>query len=109
MKVSGLMSYNIDGYNERNNFIRNSNDMNNLRKSGPSNFDNSFAKMRSEERRNLVQTTDSNTNAMRVEETRGNIDNFVVRNSHMNNLNRPLNQNNPVQRAMNNNMFKKVN
>lgn len=102
------MNYN-DGHNERSTYLMNNRDLNNLHKNGPSNFDNSFAKMRTEERKNLVQTTDSNTNAMRVEETRGNIDNFVVRNSHMNNLNKPLNQNNPVQRAMNNNMFKKAN
>lgn len=96
------MSYNIDGYNERNNFIRNSNDMNNLRKSGPSNFDNSFAKMRSEERRNLVQTTDSSESIKPLEETRGTKDNFIVRNSHINNFNKPANQNNRVIDALNN-------
>ena len=51
------MKFNIDGFNERTNYIRNSNNISKLRKMGPSNFDNSFAKMRTEERRGLVQTT----------------------------------------------------
>ena len=54
------MSYNTDGFNERSNFIHNSNDMNKLQKNGPSNFDNSFAQMRMEERRNLVETVNNN-------------------------------------------------
>ena len=88
------MGYNVeDGYNNRSNFIAKSNDMNRLNQNGPSNFDNSFAKMRTEERRNLVTTTDSNIDTKPLEETRGTKDNFVVRNSQLDNLHRMINQN----------------
>lgn len=79
------MSYNIDGFNERNTFIRNSNDMNKI-SNNHNHFDNSFAKMRSEERRNLVTTANSN-NISKPIDTRGNKDNFVILNNRINNLN----------------------
>ena len=96
------MSYNIDGFNERMNYIQNSNNIRNKK----NNFDNSFAKMRSEERRDTVVTT-NNDNIPVNEEVRGNKENFVLRNNAINNVNsRPV-QNNPVSNALNKNMFRK--
>ena len=48
------MNFRTDGFNERTNYIHNSNNLNKLRKNGPSNIDSSFAKMRTEERRNFL-------------------------------------------------------
>lgn len=95
------MNYNTDGFNERMNYIKNSN--NNRMKSNE--FDNSFAKMRSEERRNIVETT--NQDKIQVpEEVRGSKDNFVLRNNAMNNVNYKQVPNNPVSNALNRNSFK---
>ena len=95
------MNYNTDGFNERMNYIKNSN--NNRMKSNE--FDNSFAKMRSEERRNIVETT--NQDKIQVpEEVRGSKDNFVLRNNAMNNVNHKQVPNNPVSNALNRNSFK---
>ena len=99
-------NYNTDGFNERLNYIRNSNDLNQLKCNGPSNFDNSFAKMRSEERRNLVQTINQDKVDV-VEEVRGNRDNFVLRNNNMRQANAKSIMNNPVSNALNRNMFKR--
>lgn len=98
-----------DGFNERNTFIRRSNDMNKLRKNGPSKFDNSFAKMRTEERRGIVKTTNSNMCIKPLEDVRGVKDNFVVQNSHINNFNRSVNKNNRVTNALNRNRFNRPN
>lgn len=100
------MNYNTDGFNERTNYIHNSNDMNRLNKNGPSNFDNSFAQMRTEERRNLVETT-NNDQVVITEEVRGNKENFIVRNNNMNRVNSKPMANNPVSTALNRNMFKR--
>ncbi len=100
-----MNNYSTDGFNERTNYIKNSNDINRL-KENECTFDNSFAKMRTDERKNMVETTD-NTNVDNVEETRGNKDNFIVRNNNMMNANSKVNYNNPVQNALNRNMFKK--
>lgn len=100
-----MNNYNIDGFNERSIYIHNSNDMNKLKNNNPT-FDNSFAKMRTEERRKTIET--SNNDSINVtEEVRGNINNFVIRNNNMMNANRGVNPNNPVQNALNRNMFKK--
>lgn len=96
------MNYNMDGFNERMNYIHNSNNVRNK----PNSFDNSFAKMRSEERRNMVETT-NHDNVHIIEEVKGNRDNFVIRNKNMNIANKKPNLNNPVQNALNRNMFKK--
>lgn len=98
-----MNNYNTDGFNERSIYIHNSNDRNKLNNVT---FDNSFAKMRTEERRNEIQTTNNDASIV-IEETRGNKDNFVVRNSIMNNSNVKVNPNNPIQNALNRNMFKK--
>ena len=100
------MNYNTDGFNERTNYIHNSNDLNKLNTNGPSNFDNSFAKMRSEERRDLVQTVNHDKVEV-VEETRGSRDNFILRNNNMRQANVKPTMNNPVSNALNRNMFKR--
>lgn len=94
-----------DGFNERMNYIHNSNDMNRL-KNNPNKFDNSFAKMRTDERRNLVTTTNQDQ-VLVTEEVRGNKDNFLIRNNNMNRVNAKPNMNNPVSNALNRNMFKR--
>ena len=94
-----------DGFNERMNYIHNSNDMNRL-KNNPNKFDNSFAKMRTDERRNLVTTTNQDQ-VLVTEEVRGNKDNFLIRNNNMNRVNAKPNMNNPVIDALNRNMFKR--
>lgn len=99
-----MNNYNTDGFNERSIYIHNANDMNKLKENNPI-FDNSFAKMRTEERRNKVETTNNNA-IVSNEEVRGNKDNFIVRNTNMNNSNVKVNSNNPVQNALNRNMFK---
>ena len=98
------MNFNTDGFNERTNYIRNSNDINRLNKNGPSNFDNSFAKMRVEENKNLVKTVNTDSTILK-EEARGNIDNFVLRQNNMRNANKTINNNNPVSDALNKNRF----
>ena len=98
------MNYNTDGFNERTNYIHNANDANRLAKNGPSNFDNSFAKMRTEERRNMVETT-NNDQVIVPEEVRGSKESFILRNNAMNNVNHQPTSNNPVSQAMNRNMF----
>lgn len=100
-----MNNYNTDGFNERSVYIHNSNDMNKL-KNNSTNFDNSFAKMRSEERKNEVETTNDDSVDIN-KEVRGNKDSFIVRNKNMMNANCNVNPNNPVQNALNRNMFKK--
>ena len=100
------MSFNTDGFNERTNYIHNSNDLNKLKSNGTSNFDNSFAKMRSEERRNIVETTNQDK-VLVTEEVRGNKDKFILRNNNMRQANVRSTMDNPVSNALNRNMFKK--
>lgn len=100
------MKYNMDGFNERTNYIHNSNDMNRLKQNGPSNFDNSFAKMRVEEHRLDVETVNTDKTFV-TEEVRGNKDNFILRNNNMMNANVKPNMSNPVSNALNRSMFKK--
>ena len=100
------MNYNTDGFNERTNFIYNANDKNRLDINGPSNIDNSFAKMRSEERRDLVETTNQDTNQF-VEEVRGTKENFILRDNNMRQVNVKPTLDNPVSNALNRNMFKR--
>ena len=98
------MNFNTDGHNERTIYILNGNNKNKAN----GNFDNSFAKMKSEERRGLVQTTDSSESIKPIEETRGHIENFVVQNNHISNFGKKMPNDNYVSRALNNNKFKKV-
>ena len=96
------MSFNTDGFNERRIYVQNENNVRQKRH----NFDNSFAKMRSEERRDLVKTTNQDQVNV-VQEVRGSKDNFIVRNNAINNVNHKSIPNNPVMNAMNKNMFRK--
>ena len=98
------MNYNTDGFNERTIYIHNSNDANNLAKNGPSDFDNSFAKMRTEGRKNIVETVNTDK-IFAKEEVRGSKDKFVLRNNAMNNFDHQTNPDNPISQAMNRNMF----
>ena len=100
------MNFNTDGFNNRTNYIQNSNDKNRLNKTGPSNIDNSFAKMRVEENKPDIKTVDTSLTFTK-EESRGSKDNFVLRNKNMMSANRKIDPNNPVSNAMNRNMFKK--
>lgn len=99
------MNFNTDGFNERTNYIHNQNDLNRL-KNNPNNFDNSFAKMRTEERKNSVETTNHDV-VIVSEDVRGNKDNFIIRNNNMNRVNSKPNPNNPVSDALNRNLFKR--
>lgn len=100
------MNFNTDGFNERSNYIHNSNDKNRLNQMGTSNIDTSFAQMKIDENKPGVQTTKTDT-VMLKEEVRGAKENFVLRNHNMMNANSKSTLNNPVSNAMNRNMFKK--
>lgn len=100
------MNFNTDGFNERTNYIHNANDLNKLKNSNLSHSDNSFAKMRVEERKNIVETTNQSKTLV-IEEVRGNKDNFLIRNNNMSQANVKPTLNNPVSNAMNRNMLKK--
>ena len=106
MKGHGLMN-SIDGFNERNFYVRKSTDINRLKSKGPSKFDNSLAKMNSE-RRGLVQTTDSSEPLKPIEDVRGSRENFIIQNNHISNFGKKVPDNNYVSRALNNNKFKKI-
>lgn len=99
------MNFSGDGFNERTNYIHNSNDANRV-KNNPSNFDNSFAQMRTEERRGLVETATQDEVSV-ASETRGSKENFLIRNNNMNRVNTKPTINNPVSNALNRNMFKR--
>jgi hypothetical protein len=100
------MNFNSDGFNERMNYIHNSNDRNRLNKMGSSNIDSSFAKMKIDENRPNVETAHKYTTICK-EEVKGARENFVLRNYNMMNANTKPASNNPVSNAMNRNMFKK--
>lgn len=95
------MSYNIDGFNERMNYINNSNDLNKI-KNNQQTFDNSFAKMRVDERRNLVKTANRD-NISVIQDVRGKKENFIIRNNNILNA-KPTNSS---QVSMQRNLFKK--
>lgn len=85
------MNYNTDGFNERTNFINNSNDRNRLSKMSH-NYDNSLAKIRINENRPNIQTV-NHDKIISVEEVRGLKENFIIRNNNINNANKHLNRN----------------
>lgn len=70
-------------------------------------FDNSFAKMRLEERKNLVETINIDE-VIVVEEVRGTKENFILRNNNIRNANAKPIMNNPVSNVLNRNMFKRL-
>lgn len=100
------MNFNTDGFNDRSIYIHNSNDRNRLAKNGPSNIDNSFAQMRVEERKNMVETTNDDVKFFK-EEVKGNRENFILMNNNMRNINTRGNQNNPLRNVMDRNRFKR--
>ena len=97
------MNYNTDGFNERSIYIHNSNDKNKLNNKD---IDNSFDKMRIEERKNTVVTTNTDKSEY-IGETRGNKDKFILMNNNIRNVNSKPNINNPVYNALNKNMLRK--
>lgn len=100
------MNFNTDGFNERSNYIHNANDMNRLKKMGPSNVDSSFAQMRVDENKPQIETVNNDKTILK-EEVKGKKENFILRNNNMMNANTRVNPNNPVSNAINKNMFKK--
>lgn len=100
------MNFNGDGFNERTNYIHNSNDLNRLKKGESGNFDNSFAQMRVEERKGIVETTNQDKTFI-SQEVRGKRENFLIRNNNMNRVNTKPTINNPINDALNRNMFKR--
>lgn len=101
------MNYNTDGFNDRSIYINNANDKNRLNKMGPSNIDNSFVKMKMDENKPDIKTVDTRNSIERIEEVRGNRENFILRNNNMRNANSNSNLNNPVRNALDKNMFKR--
>ena len=71
-----------DGFNERNNYIRNSVDKNKVNSMGPTNLDSSFAQMNVNAHKNDVETVDTDKVEV-VPEVQGNKENFVLRNMNM--------------------------
>ena len=76
------MNFNTDGFNNRSNYIHNSNDRNRINKIGPSNIDNSFAKMKIDENKPDIKTVNTDK-AILKEEVRGTKENFILRNHNM--------------------------
>lgn len=96
--------YNIDGFNERTNYIHNSNDMRKLNKNKI--YDSSFAKMKIKENSPNIKTSEKEGSNY-IELPKGDKDNFVIRNyniNHFNNSNK--NCSNRVIDALNRNRFK---
>ena len=100
------MNYNTDGFNNRSVYINNANDANRLSKNGPINSDSSVVQMRINENKPDIKTVNTDKIILK-EEVRGSRENFILRNNNMNNVNRPINSNNPVSNALNRNRFKK--
>ena len=100
------MNYNTDGFNDRSIYINNANDRSRIEKNGPSNIDSSVVQMKIDENKPEVNTYEEKKSTY-IEETRGEKDNFVLRNYNMRNANRSVPSNNPSMNAMNRNMFRK--
>lgn len=96
-----------DGFNERNNYIRNSVDANKVNSMGPTNLDSSFAQMNVNAHKNDVETV--NTDKIEVvPEVQGNKENFVLRNADMMNAQENMNTaniNTPNTQMNNNNIM----
>ena len=71
-----------DGFNERNNYVRNSVDKNKLNKMNHNNVDSSLAQMHSTYHKNDVKTV--NTDKVEIiPEVQGNKENFILRNTNI--------------------------
>lgn len=93
------MNYNTDGFNERSIYIHNANDKNKLGNNN-SNNNNSLVQMKINENKTDIKTV-NNDKIFYSSEVKGNKDNFIVRNTNMNNSN-PMAKNNNFK---NNNML----
>ena len=100
------MNYNTDGFNDRSVYIHNSNDKSRIAKNGPSNIDSSVVQMRMDENKPDVKTVQTEQ-SIYIQETKGDKENFVLRNYNMRNSNPKIKPNNPVNNAMNRNFFNK--
>lgn len=92
-----MNNYSTDGFNERSNFIHNSNDKKRLSNMN-SNYDNSLVGMRIKENMPDVKTSSSDNVTINNYDK---MDKTILNNAKMNNLNKP-NLDNPVSRALNN-------
>lgn len=91
--------FNIDGFNERSNYIHNSNDLRNIKNHKA--YDNSFAQMKIRENSPDIKTTEKEVTNY-FQSPSGDKENFVIRNYNINHINqnsKPIN---------NNNRFKKI-
>lgn len=75
------MNYNTDGFNERTNFIHNSNDLNKS-KVNPKRFDTSFAEMKVRENKSDVKTYNSDKNLFSNNREYKNISQFSLFNNY---------------------------
>lgn len=91
------MAFNVDGFNERSNFIHNANNSRMLNKMSH-NYDNSLAQMRMNERKPNIETVRRDTKELN-DDVQGSKENFVLRNHNMNNIN--------MNNMLNRNLFKK--
>ena len=71
-----------DGFNERNNFVRNSVDKSRIDKMGPSNIDSSFAQMNANSHKNDVETVNMDQVQI-IPAVKGNKENFILRNKNI--------------------------
>lgn len=99
------MNFNTDGFNERTNYIYNSNDKRKLNNMSH-NYDNSLVNMRINENKPDIYTV-NHDKEIKEEEARGLKENFVLRNNNMNIVNTKPKADNPVANALNRNMFKR--
>ena len=101
--------YNVDGFNERTNYIKNANDkriLNTNSKLGINvNHDNSFAQMKVNENKPDIKTVNRDESEY-IEEPHGDKENFVLQNYNLNHVN-AQNKPNPLNDALNRNRFKK--
>ncbi len=88
-----LMNFNTDGFNERNIYIHNNNDINNLKKKNISHSRDNLVLMKARENLPNIKTS-SNTFIPNCNNVRGRKDNFVLMNKNINNM-------------INSNLFKK--
>ena len=97
--------YNIDGFNERNNYIHNSNDRNRLNRSNIIKHDSSFAEMKVKENGATVETS-HHEQSNYINEAQGNQENFVLRNYNISHFNQKQ-ASNSLSSALQRNRFKK--
>lgn len=101
--------YNVDGFNERTMFIKNSNNRRvlntNKKMNNMTNFNSSFAKMKISENKPDIETA-KREDQNYIDQVRGNKDNFVLQNYNLNHFS-DLKEQNSVSDALNRNRFKK--